>query len=457
MTAFAKRWKRFGFYGILGGWLAITSYLAACQANVDLISEKRIIDKIEGSPRCEQGLRVVEGQNGTATLRVYLVDDGSEEIPPGRLQSTTTPFTVKDNLSLRPNTIRVIDADTGAQANGVTATLTLVDQTDSANWIQENPNYALVKQSAENLRAPRAVSLLIDMSETAAGPDFSMTRGSSPTGWLLSVFNQNQQRGNLDALAVLLMKNNLFTRTDNLFLGADTNLQLIGASAQPRGFVVTSADGKDILSRGLLNLSNGTVNLNAPLYGTVREAAVLTRDVSWDESANAINNPAVIALSLSQDAHVLSPKDVADDFANAQAGLRGQNSQFVPFMGITYPKPAGVKDDAWEDHLNKLCELARVAGTGGANYFGQVFFVRKDLEIVTGERRELQNSVRDQLDMAFHAMGGWLELKVSYQLSGAQAGKRYLVAFGLNGKFLGETTEKSSKNNESFLIFEVKS
>ncbi|MCB9637551.1 MAG: hypothetical protein H6727_01435 [Myxococcales bacterium] len=455
MNVFGKSWKRYGFYSVLGGWLAVSSYLAACQANVDLISEKRIIDKIEGTPRCEQGLRVVEGASGAATMRVYLVDDSNEEIPPGRLEASTTPFTVQNNLRLRPDSIRVIDADTGAQAGGVTADISF-EEGRSDGWIQENPNYTAAKQNAENLRAPRAISLLIDMSETAAGQDFSMTRGSAPTGWSLAVLNQNQLRGNLDALSVLLMRNNLFTRTDNMFIGVDTDRQLIGISNQPRGFVVTTADEKDNISAALLGLSNNQVNLNAPLYGTIREAAVLTRDVSWNENGDTLNNPAVIALTLSQDAHVLKPNDVTDEFANAQTALRGTNGQFVPFMGITYPKPNGVKDADWEDHLNKLCELARVAGTGGVNYFGQVFYVQKDLELVQGERQELQSAVRNQLDMAFHAMGGWLELKVKYTLQGAQTGKRYIVAFGLDGTFLGELTDKSSKNKESYLTFEVK-
>ncbi|MCB9637547.1 MAG: hypothetical protein H6727_01415 [Myxococcales bacterium] len=450
-----RSWRDYALYGVVGGWLIASSYLAACQANVDLISEKRRLDRIEGTPRCEEGLRVVGGASGTATMRVYLVDDDGEEIPPGRLETSTSPFTAKDNLSLRPNSIRVLDADTGNQIPSVTADIS-IEEGRSDGWIQENPNYTAAKQNAENLRAPRAISFLLDMSETAASQDQTRERSSAPAGWVLSVLNERQENGNLDAFALLLMRNNLFTRTDNMFIGEDTDLQLIGVSNQPRGFLVSTGNEKDKISRAFLNISNGQVNLNAPLYGTIREAAVLTRDVSWNENGDTLNNPAVIAITVSQDAHVLKPNDVTDEFANAQTALRGTNGQFVPFMGITYPKPSGVKDDAWEDHLNKICEMARVAGSGGVNYFGQVFYARRNLELTTGSPQLFQDAVRDQLDMAFHAMGGWLELKVKYTLTGAQTGKRYLVAFGLNGTFLGEKTKEAALGLEKFLVFEVK-
>ena len=60
--------------------------------------------------------------------------------------------------------------------------------------------------------------------------------------------------------------------------------------------------------------------------------------------------------------------------------------------------------------------------------------------------------VRQGLNMAFHSMKGFHELKISYNLSGLKAGKRYYVEFALQGEWLNEKTDP---NNSARIVFEV--
>ena len=464
MRAFSIQLKRAVWSCTAFVWCLALLYLISCQANVDLISEKRIIDKIEGTPRCEQSLRKVEGNNGQVTMRLYLIDDSNEEIPPNRLVSTTTAFGI-DNLSVRNGRTLVLDAETGRIASNVSVNLTLQAGSTDTDWIRENPNYTAVKQTAENLRASRAVAFLLDMSEGVASVDASRTRAAAAAGWI-SLFNQNLVRGSLDIFALLLMRNDRFTQQDNLFINASDDRQFIGASGRERGFVLTTATEKnDFISQELIRITNTQINRNAPIFGTVKEAALLTRDVSWGEDGTPLNNPALIGIIGSLDAHTLKPQDAVDQFGEARAEIK-RNDLFIPPMFVTYPRSVDVKTEDWERQLDQLCDLARTANVeGGSIYFGQVFPIRPNLQLAEDgtQIRDTQDSVRNQLDMAFHAMSGWVEIRVSYTLTGAQPGKTYYVAFVVDGEFLGETTNKSQvnpnatdKNKDSYLIFEVK-
>ncbi|MEM1008342.1 MAG: hypothetical protein AAGJ35_05000, partial [Myxococcota bacterium] len=401
--------------------LSIGRGLLACQGNVDLIPEKRVLDRIEGSSRCESALRVSNGTRGEHRMRLYLVDEGNEDIPPGRLKDNSSSFSI-ESLSIREGSAQVFEKGTGKRVDGAGVTLTLKAGDSGTDWIQENPNYTSTKGVSSNLRPPRAVSLLFDMSAKQRS-SLDLQRASS-AGWIRN-FNDNRQRGNLDAFALLSMRNNLFTRNDNLFIDEDVEKQLIGASRQAKGFLITTESNKEDATNKLLGLTGSS--RNAPLYGTITEAAAITRDVSWDEAKQPINNPAIVALSLSRDAHSIDSSVAKDQLNDAKSALQGE--QYIPLMAITSPRPSDIQEEDWSRHLNQLCDLSRTAtAQGSTHYFGQVFQLRLDIQPDpdnASTKPDAQEEYRKQLDMAYHAMSGWLEVIVNYQLTSLPRGKTY--------------------------------
>jgi len=457
--AFRPSWARL----LTALLLLYLTFAFACQANVDLFSEKARLQHIEGTSRCEADRRLSKGRQGSHSMRLFLVADNLEAIPPGRLQgslstfaidnlyiagSTKDPKAAEETLSPRP---QVFDAETGKLVSTATATLDIAQ--DGESWIQENPNYTSVKERVENLRVSKSVALLVDMSQAAGNADTSLTRTSTPAGWILSNFNQETFRGDLDVFAILFMRGGVIQRDDNLFINKSEDEQTPSFLGKLRGFLQTSSDNKDEISKRFTSISAGEARGTLPLYEGLNEAAVILREMSWDPDGGLIhNNPAAISISITRDANLIDNKPTR--LSQAETSLRGTQDQFVPLMSIVYPRAStAAKQPDWDKHLDELCQLARAASLSEnrAKYFGHVFpMYARNLENI-----EFQRVLRSQLDGAYNAMEGYLEVKINFQLggSGLTAGKRYIVAFSLKGEFLGERVEDRTKN--PILFFEV--
>ncbi|MCB9637548.1 MAG: hypothetical protein H6727_01420 [Myxococcales bacterium] len=414
------------------------------------------MSKFAGEQRCEKDLRIAAGASGTAKMRVYAVDREDRSIPVSYLQKESTPpFTVKDNLRIRTGSVVVLDAETGKKVPNATATLTL--QNESAGWLQPNPNYEAARQHANGKLVPHALSALIDMSEQSAHNDVRMSRSLPTTDWALKNANKDINAGPLDVLSVLLMRNNVLSSQDNLFLNVDTSKQTLGQSSIPRGFLKTSQENLDnYIVRSLLDLSNNKIGQHAPLYGSIAEAATNTNDISKGQAGEKTHNPAIIVMTLSEDAHVADPSAATDDFEKAKSALQGEDGEFVPLMSVVYSPQKGDVPSAWEARLDQLCELAKAGTADGTNYFGQVFRVYENLELPYTQERELPDVAKAQHLAAYHATKGWIGLDIQYQLSGVTTGKDYLVAFILDGTLNGQKTEVSQQSKESFQIFRVR-
>jgi hypothetical protein len=116
-------------------------------------------------------------------------------------------------------------------------------------------------------------------------------------------------------------------------------------------------------------------------------------------------------------------------------------------MGIVYPAPDQTSVADWDKYIDGLCNIAEAGGVSKRIYWGQLFHVPLNPRLV------YQSTVRGHLDMAFHALKGYLELKVKYSLSGVEDGKRYFVKFKLQGELL---QQKSNITQSPYIHFEVR-
>jgi hypothetical protein len=438
----------------MGGWLV------GCDFNVEITDEKRALEKIGGTPPCASGQRFSEGKSGTQTIRIFLVDDQQnpealdlDGIDKEPFNLKITSFNIPDTTDDDGNkTIEVIDASDGSVVSGAKVTLSLVEGNDDL-LVQPNPRYSSLKTTIGNRRVPAAVNLLVDMSETSADQDSKQSRTSAPAGWVLENFNGDSTRGDLDVVSAQFVRSGGVSLSDLLFKTWETDLQYIAADGQTRGFIYTVEDSKERISRTFTNITNSSVEGDPPAYASIQAAALNARTVARDQDTDeALFNPGLIFLSLQRDHSLIDSKN-ANNLTDAVEAIKGKSwdsddqADFIPMMGIVYPAPDQTSVADWDKYIDGLCNIAEAGGVSKRIYWGQLFHVPLNPRLV------YQSTVRGHLDMAFHALKGYLELKVKYSLSGVEDGKRYFVKFKLQGELL---QQKSNITQSPYIHFEVR-
>lgn len=429
---------------------------AACDYNIEVFPVKKKLEKIEGVARCENANRLKKGNSGQVSLRIFLVDQNNESIMPDENNPLDlSKLSISSEGSFVPT---VIDADDGTVVSGASVKLNIV--TNGAEPLKRviNPQYETILNSVRPNRVPNAVSLLIDMSETAANQDNALSRTSATAGWILDeeYFNADSARGFLDIFQEILVRGNRLSPDDDLFKGkkdADNKpINYIPSSGRPSSFLITNEDNKDMISSENTNTSNSRAREFPPLYDAITASAQNLRSVAYDATNTPamLFNPMSIAISLERDVNAVNKKPTS--LNRALAAIKDANS-FMPVTTIVYPKPSGTADADWSKHKDDLCTLAQKGGTNRNDYFGHVIPILPENRGRSNESaQDYQAMVRQALNMAFHSMKGFHELKVSYTLSGVKAGKRYYVEFSLQGEWLNE---KSDPKNSARIIFEV--
>lgn len=435
---------------LLGSWLS------ACDFNVEITDEKRSLEKIGGTPPCGPGVRFSTGTSGTQTVRLFLVDDRSTPEALDLDGINKEPYNLKiDSFTIGEAAIKVVDASDGSEATGVKATLQLVTSGDEPLVVQPNPRYDSLKKTIGNKRVPKAVSLLIDMSETASNEDSSTTRTGAATQWTLENFNEDTTQGDVDIFSTMVVKDGSVSAENILFKTWDSELQYISPDGRRRGFVYTSKDSKDAVSRALGALTNNDVGGKPPAFRALEAAILDTRAVSRDsETQEAIHNPGVIFVSLEQDKETNNvARAVKAAKGDAWDGNDDKLADFVPVMSIVYPLPQNAtptpKVAEWDKYIDNLCKVSTASGVSNRVYWGQVFQIPASVN----PRTTYQSDLRSHLDMAYHALKGYLGIKVKYSLSGTQPGKRYLVSFKLQATLL---EQKSNLDDSPYITFEVR-
>jgi len=364
---FARRSRpRVAFWSVCLLGLAGSMTLVACDFNVEITDEKRSLEKIGGTSPCASGQRFSTGTSGSHTLRIFLIDDrqnpealdldGINREPFNFVIGSLAVATADDHDSARP---KLIDAEDGTEVSGTNVTLSLVDDGDNSLLPVPNPRYSNLKRTSENKRVPKAVNLLIDMSETSADSDTSLSRTSAPAGWILENFNTDTTVGDLDVFSTLLVRSGVVSRSDLLFIGPEweDDLQYIADDGRRRGFLLTTDDAKERISQTFTNISNNRVSGQPPAYAAIQAAAADTRLVARsEESGNALFNPGIIFVTLERD-HSLIDKNTnvlpqatqalagdpwdypAEDAADGVIDEAFQKADFIPLMSVVYPVP----------------------------------------------------------------------------------------------------------------------
>jgi hypothetical protein len=436
----------------IAGILIISSIggiLAACDFNVEITDEKRSLEKVVGTPRCESDQRVSIGSSGQHRMRIFLIDDQQENpealelngIDQEPFNLTIAKFKVATTQDHPSANIEVLNAEDGTKIDDATATIEIVND---PLVVEHNPRHTALKNITGNRRVPRAVYLLVDMSETAADQDTNVSRTSAVGTWILENFNSDSTRGDIDVFASLLMRNDLVSSSDVMFRNWEPPEDHYVGSRGFRGFVYTTEDVKDRISKTFTNTTNSQVSGSPPIYSAIEAAAAELRNTASEES-DLLFNPSIIAISLERDSFLLG-KAAADKMADATRALRGkgfpdtsnlETADFIPLQTIVYPRPDKTSIQQWDAHLDNLCTLAQTGGSSRLIYWGNVFHV-----IPSPRRDAYQGNLKNQLDMAYHAMKGYIELKLKYSLTGngIQPGKRYIISFKLQGKLLDQTS-----------------
>lgn len=437
--------------------LVLGPFLQACDFNVEITDEKRVLEKIEGTPRCEADLRVAKGGSGSHTFRIYLVDNRKEALNLEGIDQP--PFNLKlESFAVPEESVKVLDAETGEESKTVRATVSVDSGSDLT--VRPNPRYVELLEASGNKRVPKAIELLIDMGNSARSSDASRTRTSAAATWVLDNFNDDNTRGDLDILAAILLRNGRINADDSMFLSVkakdypDRQIeQYLAGDGKERGFLLTTDDAKNKISLDFTQLSPSKADGDVPIYAGIEAAVYELRKVSR-ENGEALFNPAVIAISLERDVSLVKGQNDTG-LKNAETAAKGtEDKDFVPVMSVVYPLPEDLEKDRakWDKHIDNLCRLAQAGGESRLNYWGNVFYVTPNL------RRRYQDDARARLDHAYHAMKGYLEFKFKYSLTGGEAGKRYIIQFVVTGELLGEKINYDASDPDNSLpklTFEV--
>lgn len=443
--------------------------VTACDFNVELNDERRVLEKIEATSPCDSLRRSVKKKSGSHLMRMFLVDSKKEAIDLDGIDQEPFNFSVssfkvtkyvslyktgnnkgKVKKDFKPKVV----AEQDGSNSGMTVTLSIDTKTELG--VYPNPRQLQLQEVVGNQRVPKAVSLLIDMSETAAKQDNNTTRTSTPAAWILDHFNGESQIGDIDIFQAWWVKNDRVGPKDNIFKGLPKEEQYLDLKSKARGFLYTTEDENDgsedgyktVISRKFTNTLNASAVGAPPLYEAIFSASSDLRIVS-KEGKDPFFNPAVIAISLERDLSIINGNKKYPNLQEAIKVSKGASpADMIPLMAILYPRPEEAKIEEWETHQDNLCKIIRAAGDNVGEkfaYFGQLMHVQPS-------PNNYAKSLRTALDMAYHGQKGFLEFKIKYNLSAAPA-KNAVIIFSLEGELLGAKTDN---DNMPRILIQVK-
>lgn len=439
---------------------ALATLWSACDFNVEITDEKRSLNKIGGTTLCSS--RVAKGSSGTQTIRLFMVDDNQNAPEAIDLDGIDQePYNLKIGAFSvakgKDADIKVYSHETGDDVTStVKATVTL--DTSKKLVVQANPRHIALKKTTDNKRVPRAVYLLIDMSDTALSQDNGALRTAVPGSWVLENFNTDSTRGDYDIFATLLVRNDTLSNKDKLFRNWTRPDDVYVTSKNKQdGFIYTTKESRDLMSEKFISTGNPVSVGLAPMYAAIRAAATQLRYHARD-AGDLLYNPNLISISLSRDA-ALQEKSIRNELAPAGKAIKGsrwpdledpKTADFIPLQSIMWHKPfapnvtnpPSQKD--WDKYVDDMCSLVRGAGANAKVYFGNMFPI-----IRRNSREDYKENLKNQLDMAYQAIKGYTEVSVKYTLKGGVSGKRYNIAFKVQGSLL----DQKSKNENSPYIY----
>ncbi len=447
---------KIGFFSLM--MLLIGTFLAtACDFNIEITDERRYLSEIGGTVRCSSKFRTAKGANGEIVLRLFLVDNKSEAIDLEGIDQEPYNFKAeniwiaKEQDADNPQYVKVeaLSPTDGKPVPGVTAQVDIAK--GAALNIYPNPRFIALKRVQEGKRVPKAMFVTLDMSKAEYNAEFQRTRVSALSIWVTSHFNSDATIGDLDLISVALIKNDTFKIDDIITFNWSNPDDAYFLGDSPSAFLYTTETVKSDLSEKINFFTAGLGK--PPLYDSLLNGVKLLREVikPTPEDDYSLYNPAVLAISLYGDTALLSSdkKTVAtvpSTIKQLVQSYRGKGwnqeegeeaADFVPLMAVVYPPPspgeaAIYTEDKWNAHVDNLCKIASAAkpdGVGSSIYWGQLF-------IVYPYFNDMTDTLRNQLDMAYYAMTGYMELKFSYRLQGAKKGESYVISFRLGGKLL---------------------
>lgn len=372
-----------------------------------------------GTQACEEP--TPQGAAGIRTIRFALKRDHAQLQPIlGRngLQLTTKQLSID-------GPIRVSDQDGNDVSNSVSVSITMA-QDNAAIPFHLHPRYQELRTQIPKKRIPRAISLTIDMSATAAKSDPERLRILGPINWISQALNGDSSLAELDLFSVTLARNDTVSLADLLFKTWETDLQYIAADGTTRGFIHTVEDDKIKAQTILKKFSNDGTEGTPPVYSNVHATAINLRVVARTPDTKQMRYlPGLFAILTERDTHLIHPiKPMRhEDAHQALKGTRANDS--IPFFPILFPKPKHTSDADWKTYTNQLCQLTQATGNSNKGGWGQL------IPITPGQTNALQK-MQTALDFATISMFGFFETKLNYTITGGTKGHTYWISVPLN-------------------------
>jgi hypothetical protein len=410
----------------------------SCKKNSDCGENQLCRKQSSGENRCEKPSPVVQKflatvpcyqgiprtSSGTLKLRTAFVSRTGERI----VFSKSNPLDLsKVTITRGDDSPMLLSAENGEKVERVSVSIT-INTKNSVRYVQ-NPQYAALQKRLGAQRVPVAMSFLLDMSETAAVQDRSLSRLSALASKVLSLSNQEKDIGSFDLIHLLMLRGGRLTPGDDLYLNNRSNYKL--PNGKFSSFVPTTSDNVNLTSLIMTNTSNSKAEGTPPLYDGIVASLQQLRSVAYDsnQSAPLRFHPLSLAISLERDANVLSGK--TSSFSKAMNEVN-DGKLFIPVSSIVYPKPSTTSQSVWDAHVQDLCKIAQKAGEKKEDTFANVMTLA--IENRWFFEHDFQSQTAKALESAFYLSQGFEELSIQYELRGATPGQRYIVSFGLEYK-----------------------
>jgi hypothetical protein len=415
--------------------------LAKCEPSQTTPPGQTVKVDAYGTQACEEA--TPQGAAGIRTIRFALEQSA---LPSTAFIGSDSFKLTSDQLAV-DGTPQVFDKNGQDVSDKVSVVITM-QKGSVAVPFHVNPHYQALLKTAGNKRVPRAISLTMDMSETAADQDPKMSRTAAPASWVLERFNTDSTRGDLDVLSALMFRSGTISAADLLFRTWEAETQFIAADGRQRGYVISTNTNVERASRTFTTITNSSVNGLPPVYQGVQVSALDLRNVAWDsDNGDQLFVPGIIALLAERDLHLLDSKQ-PNAYPDAFAALQGKAQQSIPFFPILYPKPDKTPDANWKSYQIQLCQLTLASGDGNKGGWGQL------IQLPPNARQQYTTNVRSALDFATIAMSGFFETKLNYTITGGNKGETYWVSFKLkiNHPNIAPTLTSNKRGTITFAI-----
>lgn len=396
-----------------------------------------IVQKIYGTTDCLQG--IPKGASGKQTLHLFPVvgDYNRQEAldleysAQSPLQLSTASFAIVSDES---SPVQVFNYETGERVTQAQAVLTI----DASEPIQIKPNprnTALRKNPGQWV--PQAFFLGIDMSDNALSQDNGALRTAAPGSLILDVLDAHLSGTPYSILSTILLRRGKLSPDDYLFRNWERkDDQLPAEQGGNDGFVVATRESVELFSERFISTGNPVSDGTAPLMEGIAKMVQSLRKHAVQDGEQRYN-PNAIVLSLSRG----SAADQESKYLEAKKAIQGSGNDFVPLQAIVWSKPR--KSDVlnppsteqWNQHIERLCKLAHAGGTDESS-FGHLFHIAPSVN-----RDRYKEQLRSHLGAAFYASKGYVAVRIQYKLSGVPSGGRYVIAFKVQGTWLGRTSE----------------